>query len=74
MDQEFLSFSESGFYLPQEEVLEKKYQKHKLSIGIPKEIFLQEKELLLLPTLLLYLLIMVTELFLKEVLAILAVF
>ena len=49
MDQEFLSFSESGFYLPQEEVLEKKYQKHKLSIGIPKEIFLQEKRVALAP-------------------------
>ena len=37
MDQEFLSFSESGFYLPQEEVLEKKHKEHQLSIGIPKE-------------------------------------
>ncbi len=49
MKKEFLSFSESGFYLPQEEVLEKKDSNQKLTIGIPKEIFLQEKRVALAP-------------------------
>ena len=43
MEKEYLSFSESGFHLPQEEVLEKTNDQKKLSIGIPKEILLQEK-------------------------------
>ena len=45
----FLSFSESGFHLPQEEVLEKSYGKKQLTIGIPKEILLQEKRVGLAP-------------------------
>ena len=49
MEKEFLSFSESGFYLPQEEVLEKTHSQKKLTIGIPKEIFLQEKRVALAP-------------------------
>jgi len=49
MEKEFLSFSESGFYLPQEEVLEKTYSQKELTIGIPKEIFLQEKRVALSP-------------------------
>lgn len=49
MEKEFLSFSESGFYLPQEEVLEKIHSEKKLTIGIPKEIFLQEKRVALAP-------------------------
>jgi len=49
MKKEFLSFSESGFYLPQEEVLEKTDSNQKLTIGIPKEIFLQEKRVALAP-------------------------
>ena len=39
----FLSFSESGFGMPQEEVLEKTHGKKQLNIGIPKEILLKEK-------------------------------
>ena len=49
MEKEFLSFSESGFYLPQEEVLEKTHSQKQLTIGIPKEIFLQEKRVALAP-------------------------
>jgi len=49
MKKEFLSFSESGFYMPQEEVLEKTDSNQKLTIGIPKEIFLQEKRVALAP-------------------------
>ncbi len=49
MTKEFLSFTESGFYLPQEEVLETKHGKQALNIGIPKEIFLQEKRVALAP-------------------------
>ena len=49
MEKEFLSFSESGFYLPQEEVLEKTRSQKELTIGIPKEIFLQEKRVALSP-------------------------
>jgi len=49
MEKEFLSFSESGFYLPQEEVLEKTHSQKELTIGIPKEIFLQEKRVALSP-------------------------
>ncbi len=49
MEKEFLSFSDSGFYLPQEEVLEKKHSQKQLTIGIPKEIFLQEKRVALAP-------------------------
>ena len=49
MTKEFLSFTESGFYLPQEEVLETKHGKKELNIGIPKEIFLQEKRVALAP-------------------------
>jgi len=49
MTKEFLSFTESGFYLPQEEVLETKHGKKALNIGIPKEIFLQEKRVALAP-------------------------
>ncbi len=49
MTKEFLSFTESGFYLPQEEVLETKHGKKALDIGIPKEIFLQEKRVALAP-------------------------
>ncbi len=45
----FLSFSESGFHLPQEEVLEKSFGSKSLSIGIPKEILLQEKRVGLAP-------------------------
>jgi len=49
MEKEFLSFSDSGFYLPQEEVLEKTHSQKQLTIGIPKEIFLQEKRVALAP-------------------------
>ena len=49
MEKEYLSFSESGFHLPQEEVLEKTNDQKKLSIGIPKEILLQEKRVSLAP-------------------------
>jgi len=45
----FLSFSEGGFSLPQEEVLELESKTQKLSIGIPKETLLQEKRIGLVP-------------------------
>ena len=44
----FLSFSKSEL-LPQEEVLEVKTPKSELQIGIPKEIFMQEKRIGLTP-------------------------
>ncbi len=49
MRDKFLSFSEGGFTLPQEEVLELKSDNKKLSIGIPKEVLLQEKRIGLVP-------------------------
>ena len=49
MKDKFLSFSEGGFTLPQEEVLELKSENKKLSIGIPKEVLLQEKRIGLVP-------------------------
>ena len=49
MRDKFLSFSEGGFTLPQEEVLELKSENKKLSIGIPKEVLLQEKRIGLVP-------------------------
>jgi len=49
MNEKFLSFSEGGFTLPQEEVLELKPNNKKLSIGIPKEVLLQEKRIGLVP-------------------------
>ena len=49
MNEKFLSFSEGGFTLPQEEVLELKLENKKLSIGIPKEVLLQEKRIGLVP-------------------------
>ena len=47
MNEKFLSFSEGGFTLPQEEVLELKSKNKKLTIGIPKEVLLQEKRIYL---------------------------
>tara|TARA_B100000902_G_C27260159_1_gene890237 strand:- start:474 stop:1673 length:1200 start_codon:yes stop_codon:yes gene_type:complete len=49
MKEKFLSFSEGSFTLPQEEVLELKSENQKLSIGIPKEVLLQEKRIGLVP-------------------------
>ena len=49
MKEKFLSLSEGGFTLPQEEVLELKSQSTKLTIGIPKEVLLQEKRIGLVP-------------------------
>ena len=49
MKEQFISFSESGFTLPQEEVLELKFENKKLTIGIPKEVSLQEKRIGLVP-------------------------
>ena len=45
----FLSFSESGFTLPQEEVIELRKSNKSLTIGIPKEILLEEKRIGLSP-------------------------
>ena len=42
MKKSFLSFSEAGFTLPQDEVIELKSNAKKLTIGIPKEVSLQE--------------------------------
>ncbi|MBF25318.1 MAG: alanine dehydrogenase [Flavobacteriales bacterium] len=49
MEDKFLSFSEGAFTLPQEEVLELKSENKQLSIGIPKEVLLQEKRIGLVP-------------------------
>lgn len=49
MKDKYLSFSEAGFTLPQEEVLEVKSKNKKLTIGIPKEVRLQEKRIGLVP-------------------------
>ena len=49
MKEKFLSFSEAGFTLPQEEVLELDSKNKKLTIGIPKETLLQEKRIGLVP-------------------------
>ncbi|RPG58483.1 MAG: alanine dehydrogenase [Flavobacteriales bacterium TMED191] len=49
MGNNFLSFSEAGFTLPQEEVIELKSKNKKLTIGIPKEVLLQEKRIGLVP-------------------------
>ena len=49
MKANFLSFSDAGFTLPQEEVLELKSKNKKLTIGIPKEVLLQEKRIGLVP-------------------------
>ena len=49
MEDNFLSFSEAGFTLPQEEVIELKANNKKLTIGIPKEVLLQEKRIGLVP-------------------------
>ena len=49
MKENFLSFSEAGFTLPQEEVVELKSDNKHLTIGIPKEILLQEKRIGLIP-------------------------
>ena len=49
MEEKFLSLSEGSFTLPQEEVLELKAENQKLSIGIPKEVLLQEKRIGLVP-------------------------
>ena len=49
MEDNFLSFSEAGFTLPQEEVIELKSNNKKLTIGIPKEVLLQEKRIGLVP-------------------------
>lgn len=49
MKEKFLSFSEAGFTLPQEEVMELKSENQKLTIGIPKEVLLQEKRIGLVP-------------------------
>ena len=49
MKEQFISFSESGFTLPQEEVLELKFKNKQLTIGIPKEVSLQEKRIGLVP-------------------------
>ena len=49
MKDKFLSFSQGSFTLPQEEVLELKSENKKLSIGIPKEVLLQEKRIGLVP-------------------------
>ena len=49
MKDNFLSFSDAGFTLPQEEVMELKSKNKKLTIGIPKEVLLQEKRIGLVP-------------------------
>ena len=49
MKEKFLSFSNGGFSLPQEEVVELKSKNKQLSIGIPKEVLLQEKRIGLVP-------------------------
>jgi len=49
MKDNFLSFSSAGFTLPQEEVIELKSKNKKLTIGIPKEVLLQEKRIGLVP-------------------------
>jgi len=49
MKEKFLSFSTGGFSLPQEEVVEFKSKNKQLSIGIPKEVLLQEKRIGLVP-------------------------
>ena len=49
MEDNFLSFSEAGFTLPQEEVIELKSNNKQLTIGIPKEVLLQEKRIGLVP-------------------------
>ena len=49
MKKSFLSFSEAGFTLPQDEVIELKSNAKKLTIGIPKEVSLQEKRIGLVP-------------------------
>ena len=49
MKDKFLSFSEGSFTLPQEEVLELKSKQQQLTIGIPKEVLLQEKRIGLVP-------------------------
>ena len=49
MTDKFLSLSEGAFTLPQEEVLELKSKSKQLSIGIPKEVLLQEKRIGLVP-------------------------
>ena len=49
MKEKFLSLSEGSFTLPQEEVLELKSESKQLSIGIPKEVLLQEKRIGLVP-------------------------
>ena len=49
MEEKFLSLSEGSFTLPQEEVLELKAENKILSIGIPKEVLLQEKRIGLVP-------------------------
>tara|TARA_Y100001954_G_C15818495_1_gene608741 strand:+ start:3025 stop:4221 length:1197 start_codon:yes stop_codon:yes gene_type:complete len=48
-NEQFLSFSASGFSLPQEEVVELKKSSKSLIIGIPKEILLEEKRIGLSP-------------------------
>lgn len=48
-NEQFLSFSASGFSLPQEEVVELKKSNKSLLIGIPKEILLEEKRIGLSP-------------------------
>ncbi|MAZ58810.1 MAG: alanine dehydrogenase [Flavobacteriales bacterium] len=49
MKDNFLSFADAGFTLPQEEVIELKSKNKKLTIGIPKEVLLQEKRIGLVP-------------------------
>ena len=46
---QFLSFSASGFTLPQEETIELRKSNQSLTIGIPKEILLEEKRIGLSP-------------------------
>tara|TARA_B110000438_G_scaffold281331_1_gene307406 strand:- start:1333 stop:2532 length:1200 start_codon:yes stop_codon:yes gene_type:complete len=49
MKKQILSFSETGFTLPQEEILELRKEHKSLTIGIPKEVSLQEKRIGLVP-------------------------
>ncbi len=49
MNKNIFSFSDTGFTLPQDEVLEINKQNKSLSIGIPKEVSLQEKRIGLVP-------------------------
>ena len=49
MKEKILSFSEAGFTLPQEEVVELKSASKRLTVGIPKEVLLQEKRIGLVP-------------------------